>query len=86
MKALVIPPAAQRDENSLQMISGWIAEQGLHCTLNIGMWHGQGMSESASWGILLADVVRHVANAIQDNRELLRPRASMQSSSRCCKK
>jgi hypothetical protein len=35
MKTLVIPPAAQRDPNSIQMISGWIAEKGLHCTLNV---------------------------------------------------
>lgn len=66
MKPLVIPPAAQRDENSIQMISGWIAEKGLHCTLNVGMWEAQGRNETAAWGILLADVVRHVANALRD--------------------
>lgn len=66
MKTLVIPPAAQRDENSIQMISGWIAEKGLHCTLNVGMWESQGRNEPAAWGIMLADVVRHVANALQD--------------------
>ena len=35
MRPLVIPPAAQRDERSIQMLSAWIAEQGFHCTLNI---------------------------------------------------
>jgi hypothetical protein len=49
------------------MISGWIAEKGLHCTLNIGMWESQGRNEPAAWGILLADVIRHVANAIQES-------------------
>jgi len=66
MKTLVIPPAAQRDENSIQMLSAWVAEKGLHCSLNIGMWHRDGRSEAPAWGILLADTVRHIANAMQE--------------------
>ncbi|MYM66045.1 DUF5076 domain-containing protein [Pseudoduganella sp. FT55W] len=60
MKTLVIPPAAQRDENSIQMISAWSAEQSLHCTLNVGMWDEVGHDEPTAWRILLADVIRHV--------------------------
>jgi len=67
MKTLVIPPVAQRDDKAIQMISGWIAEQGLHCTLNVGMWDSQGRNEPAAWGIMLADVIRHVANALQES-------------------
>ena len=67
MRTLVLPPAAQRDENAIQMLSAWIAENGLHCTLNIGMLKAQGHNEPKAWGILLADVVRHVANAIQQD-------------------
>jgi hypothetical protein len=66
MKPLVIPPAAQRDENSVQMLSAWIAEKGLHCSLNIGMWQDNGRNEAPAWGILLADTVRHIANALQE--------------------
>ncbi len=66
MKPLVIPPAAQRDPNSIQMISAWIAEKGLHCTLNIGMWQENGTDESPAWGILLADAIRHIANAMRE--------------------
>jgi uncharacterized protein (DUF2267 family) len=66
MRTLVVPPAAQRDENAVQMLSAWIAGQGLHCTLNIGMWHEDGTAEAPAWGILLADVVRHIANAIRE--------------------
>lgn len=66
MKTLAIPPTAQRDEDSIQMISGWIAERGLHCSLNVGMWWGQGQNEPTAWGIMLADIIRHVANALQD--------------------
>ena len=68
MRTLVIPPAAQRDEGAVQMLSAWIAEKGLHCTMNVGMWRAQGRDEPAAWGILLADVVRHLANAIQTER------------------
>lgn len=67
MRSLVIPPAAQRDENAVEMLRAWIAENGLHCTLNIGMWEANGKPEAAAWGILLADVVRHLANAVQED-------------------
>lgn len=30
------------------------------------MWEAQGRSETAAWGIMLRDVIRHVANALQD--------------------
>jgi hypothetical protein len=66
MKPLVIPPAAQRDESATQLISAWSAENGLHCTLNIGLWHESGRDEPASWGILLSDLARHAANALQE--------------------
>jgi Domain of unknown function (DUF5076) len=68
MQTLVVPPAAQRDEKSIQMLSAWIAEKGLHCTLNIGFFDGKGRDEAGSWGILLADLVRHIGNAWQDER------------------
>ena len=68
MRTLTIPPAAQRDEEAIQMLSAWIAEKGLHCTLKIGMWQAQGHDEPKAWGILLADVVRHIANALQEQR------------------
>jgi hypothetical protein len=66
IRTLVVPPAAQRDDNAIQMLSAWIAEKGLHCTLNIGMWHDDGRPEAPAWGILLADVIRHIANAMRE--------------------
>jgi hypothetical protein len=67
MTPLVVPPAAQRDEKSIQMLSAWIAENGLHCSLKIGMWQENGRSEAPAWGILLADAIRHIANALQES-------------------
>jgi len=67
MKELVIPPPAKRDTDSIEMIRAWIAEQGLHCTINVGLYRDNGKHDEASaWGILLADVVRHLANAVED--------------------
>jgi hypothetical protein len=66
MKPLVIPPAAQRDEKAIQMLSAWIAEQGLHCTINIGLWQDNDRDEAPAWGIFLADTIRHIANALQE--------------------
>jgi hypothetical protein len=68
MHTLVIPPAAQRDDRSVQMISAWIAERGMHCTMNIGFFDGQGHQEGKAWGILLADVIRHIGNAWAEER------------------
>ena len=65
MKTLVIPPAAQRDDKAIQMLSAWIAEQGQHCTINIGLWQDNGRDEAPAWGIFLADTIRQIANALQ---------------------
>ena len=66
MKPLVVPPAAQRDEKSIQLLSAWIAEKGQHTTLTLGFWQDRGHDEPAAWGIFLADTIRHLANAMQE--------------------
>jgi len=60
MRPLVMPHAAQRDENAVQILSAWIAEKGFHCTMNVGMWSAQGTDEPWAWGAFLAEVVRHL--------------------------
>ena len=65
MDALGIPPAALRDTNALELARVWIAEQGLHCSLRVGLYAGDGVSrETAAWGIILADLAGHVADAL----------------------
>src|SRR3546814_17405114 len=67
MKELVIPPPATRDLNSIEMIRTWIAEHGLHCTINVGLYRDNGEhDEATAWGIILADVVSHLANAVEE--------------------
>jgi hypothetical protein len=63
-RELVIPPAAQQDANSREMIRAWIANNALQCTLNVGTW---GEREPLGWGILLSDCARHVADALEQS-------------------
>jgi hypothetical protein len=48
------------------MLSAWIAEQDQHCAINIGLWQDNGSDEASAWGIFLADTIRHIANALQE--------------------
>ena len=57
-RELCIPPAALDDQKSGEVLRAWIAKKGLHCALNVDVWDDLG-----NWGIMLADVARHVANA-----------------------
>lgn len=43
----------------------WIAEKGLHCSLKVGLYAGDGVSrETTAWGVILADLAGHVADAL----------------------
>ena len=62
---LPIPPQARSDKKADEMVRAWVAHQGLHCSLNVD---SRGDQERIFWGILLTDIVRHVANALRDAR------------------
>ncbi|HKV38807.1 MAG TPA: DUF5076 domain-containing protein [Blastocatellia bacterium] len=57
---LVIPDAGKQDPKSFELLRVWIANKGQHVSLRTGVW-----SDPAAWGIMLADLARHVANAYQ---------------------
>jgi len=59
-KFLDIPPAAQRDRASFEVMRVWIAEQGQHVSIQSGAW-----DDPFAWGIVLADLARHIALAHQ---------------------
>lgn len=56
--ALAVPPAAKRDAKSFEILRVWIAEQDQHVSLGAEVWE-----DPAAWGIFLADLARHIANA-----------------------
>ncbi len=65
MDARAIPPAALRDVNAVELARVWIAEQGLHCSLTVGLYAEHGVArETSAWGIILADLAGHVADAL----------------------
>ncbi len=62
---LPIPALAISDAHSVELIRVWIAGKGLQTSLRIGAWeHTPTIDESKAWGIVLADVVNHVADAL----------------------
>lgn len=65
MDERVIPAAALRDADAWEPLRVWIAEQRLHCSLKVGVYEENGpMPEDTAWGIILADVAKHVADAL----------------------
>lgn len=64
MRELTIPPAAQTDEESWELLRVWVAEQGLHCSLKVGVYEAEGIPEEKAWGTILADAARHIADAL----------------------
>lgn len=77
MDVRIIPPAALRDESAVELARVWIAERGLHCSLKVGMYADEGVArETSAWGIILADMAGHIADALSadgmgDRAELL---------------
>src|SRR2546423_592254 len=62
--ALEIPPAVEGDPNATEIARIWAAHGKQHVHLRSGLW-----PDAGHWGIMLADLARHVANAYeQDGR------------------
>ena len=53
---LVIPPAAANDPKAFELVRAWVAQGDLHVSLQMGGW-----DDPTAWGVVLADLVRHVA-------------------------
>ena len=74
MDARVVPPAALRDAKAVELARVWIAERGLHCSLKFGLYAKEVVvMETTAWGIILADMAGHVADAL--SAEGMGPRA-----------
>ena len=66
MKEMPIPEPALRDKNAREMLRAWIAERQLWCSIKVGLYQeATNISEGRAWGILLADVTRHIATAME---------------------
>ena len=56
-------PSEALAHRSVEMIRVWLANKRQHVVLNIGFWEERGLDERSAWGILIADMIRHIANA-----------------------
>ena len=72
-KFLDIPAAAQRDKASFEVMRVFIAEQGQHVSIQSGAWE-----DPFAWGIVLADLARHIAHAHQMQNSKVDPEAFME--------
>lgn len=54
---LQIPDVATEDKEAIELMRVWLSEAGQSVSLNGPVW-----DDPAGWGVLLADLARHVAN------------------------
>jgi len=55
---LLIPETAENDPNAVEVLRVWVAKGGQHVSISTGIWE-----DPEAWGIVLADLAGHVANA-----------------------
>jgi hypothetical protein len=67
---LPVPDAAKKDAGSKEVLRVWIANKSQHVSIQADVWDDVGV-----WGILLADLARHVANAYHQQTGLDRAEA-----------
>ena len=57
---LRVPEPARTDPKSFELLRVWVAHQDQHIGLRVGVWE-----DPAAWGVMLADLARHIANAFE---------------------
>jgi len=62
---LRIPDGAVDDPKAFEVARIWVAHGAEHVTLHVGAW-----KKPAAWGIVLADLMRHLANAYEQDAGL----------------
>ena len=60
-RQLPIPPDAAEDTRAIELLRIWAVKGKQHVSLATGLW-----DDPASWGIMLVDLARHVANAYSE--------------------
>ena len=58
-KELAVPFAAHEAKEAAEVLRAWIVDNGLHVSLQ------RGFDDPAVWGVLLADIARHVAHVFE---------------------
>ncbi len=64
MNELPIPPAVGKGSHPIELARIWAVDGAQHVSIQSGVW-----SDPAAWGILLADFMRHIADAYSRDGE-----------------
>ncbi|GAC1452430.1 MAG: DUF5076 domain-containing protein [Isosphaeraceae bacterium] len=67
---LPLPPDAAQDVRAIELLRVWASKGKQHVSLATGLW-----DDPASWGIMLVDLARHVANAYSELKGMNRHEA-----------
>lgn len=62
-RELTVPPVAANSDDSREILRAWVGDNSLHCSLLPTAW-----DDPSAWGLVLADVAKHVANALHEER------------------
>jgi hypothetical protein len=65
MRELPIPPEAKEAAQALEVFRGWIVDNKLQVSLSPWVWK----DTPEIWGMLLADVVHHLCNALESETD-----------------
>src|SRR5215471_393964 len=57
---LIVPPETRGDPKAVEIARVWAAHGGQHVSLKPTLWE-----DPFAWGIVLVDLARHVANALE---------------------
>ena len=60
---LLVPPVAASTSDAVEFIRAWKVGDGMHISLNHTAWR-----QPAAWGIALADIVQHFADACEKSQ------------------
>jgi len=58
---LKVPPGALKQVDSMEILRAWEVDGALHCSIRPDIWEDPG-----AWGIVLADIARQVAAALEE--------------------
>lgn len=62
---LRVPDPARTDPKSFELLRVWVAHQDQHISMRPGVWDDPG-----AWGMMLADLARHIANSLETYENL----------------
>jgi len=55
---LIVPAGTKTDPKAQEVLRAWVADGNLHVSLRVETWN-----DPTAWGVVLADLAKHVAKA-----------------------